>query len=145
MELLAAVGDPRPAVNALALADAFGLEVKRGFPGLPEPVAAALSGRLVAHRQLVEVSEWLTGRALHEAVAHELGHWALVELGMPSSVVAADRMAAALMMPIAHATCDMGAQVGELLARHAYCTLRLIEIRLDSYACLFWPESGCAS
>ena len=42
IELLAAIGNPVPAVSALALADAFGLAVKRGFPGIPEPIAASL-------------------------------------------------------------------------------------------------------
>lgn len=145
VELLAAVGDPRPAVSALALADAFGLAVKRGFPGLPPAVAAALRGRLVTHRQTVEVSEDLAGRALHDAVAHELGHWALVELGMPVSVVGADRMAAALMMPVTHIGGDMDAPLDALLERHVYCSLRLIDVRLRSYACLFCPAAERAS
>lgn len=136
VELLGAIGNPKPAVSALALADAFGLEVKRGFPGLPLAVAGALRSRLVAHRGLIDVAEHLAGRDLHEAVAHELGHWALREIGLPPSIVAADQMAAAFMMPIGHAGRDSEATPGALLARHAYCTGRLIEIRLAAYASL---------
>lgn len=146
VELLSAVGDPIPAISALALADAFGLEVKRGFGDLPAAVADALQGRLLPARGLIEVAATLDGRAFHEAVARELGYWALREGGLPVSRGAAETMAAALMMPLAGASLDYGAPLELWLWRNAHCTLRIIEIRLEALAGLLpAPSSSGAS
>lgn len=126
-ELLASIGNPTPPVSALALANALGLAVKRGFPGIPTAVADTLRARLLQERSLIEVSPALTGRALHEAVAHELGYWALWHLGLPQSHTAARVMAAALMMPLAHFSA--GAPIEQHLVRHSLCSLSLIETR----------------
>lgn len=124
-ELLASIGNPAPPGSALALADAFGFAVKRGFPGIPDDIADALRARLLQERNLIEVANGLYGREMHEAVAHELGHWALSCFDLPQSEGAAYEMAAALMMP----AFDASATLERLLQQHPFCSLRLIEIR----------------
>jgi len=141
VELLAAIGNPPPPVSALALADAFGFAVKRGFPGIPTAVADALKSRLLADRWLIEVSPTLAGRLLHEAVAHELGYWVLAQFSLPPSEADADAMAAALMMPLVHSAPDAQAPLEALLDRHRFCTLRLIDRRIQSLAKAFSDAS----
>jgi hypothetical protein len=139
-ELLATIGNPPTPLSALVIADALGLAVKRGFPGFPDGIASALRSRLLQERNLIEVASGLHGRDMHEAVAHELGHWTLSYFDLPQSEEAADTMAAALMMPAA--SFDAAAPLERLMAQHPLCTIRLIEIRRQALARAASPASA---
>jgi hypothetical protein len=142
LELWVGVGAPAPPVSAVALADALGLAVKVGFPDQPGRLAMKMRGRLDADRGLIEVSEALSGRELHDVVAHELGHWALREFSARQSESAADAVAAALMLPLRYMGADVGLPMDRLLSRHIHCSERLARVRLKSLARVsWWPRA----
>ena len=77
-------------------------------------------------------------------IAHEVGHWAIAEIGKRQSESAADYIAAAMMMPLMHALDDVGASANALLVRHPFCSLRLIRLRKASLSVAFSASSARA-
>jgi hypothetical protein len=143
--VLAAVGEPRPPVSALALADSLGFEVKRGFPGIPEALAAGFGYRLRFDRWLIEVPDAAEGRRLHELVATALGEWVLWRAGYEATPDCAAYMAAAMMMPLRCRETFFRVPLKRIVAVHRHCSVELISRRLEACAALFDGRRGGSS
>lgn len=86
-EALHATGCDDPPVDALELAACLGLTVR------------AKAGRATLTWRTIRVDARLQGHRLHEAVAHELGHYVLIAAGEHDYEDAASYVGDALLLP----------------------------------------------
>lgn len=86
-EALHATGCDDPPVDALELAACLGLTVR------------AKAGRATLTGRTIRVDARLRGHRLHEAVAHELGHYVLIASGEHDYEDAASYVGDALLLP----------------------------------------------
>lgn len=122
MGVLQEIGDPDPPMNAFSLANAVGLKVVE-----LNIKSACLAGDTIL------VSARARPVRQHGLIAHELGHWALMQAGEDDPESSASYVGAALMLPQRGFSADLratGWDVRELRAKHVHCSAEMIARRI---------------
>lgn len=122
LDVLEELGRPDPPMNAFSLANALGIKVVAS-----NVRSASLAGNVIF------VSTHARDVRQHGLIAHELGHWALIQADQPDTEVAASYVGAALMLPRTHFDRDLHAtswDLRELRAKHVHCSAELIARRI---------------
>jgi hypothetical protein len=116
------LGDPDPPMNAFSLANALGLKVVE---------TGVRTARLVGDTILLSAKARPVRQ--HGLIAHELGHWALMQVGQQDTEDSASYVGAALMLPQRHFSADLkatGWDLRELRAKHIHCSAEMIARRI---------------